>query len=149
MAIVSAVFSSYFLLFVTFSPTSSASQYARCCIYGKRSLPHSDMVIHEHSIRDIAMREMSRRVVDCSCTVSCRHSARGMCSMNTSSYVYVNTCKGHSCCAWSCSCTIIIQPESTDVHADHNLPSNLHFLHAVSVVITVPQAVLHVVAKHV
>ena len=40
MAIVSAVFSSYFLLFVTFGPTSSASQYARCCIYGKRSLPH-------------------------------------------------------------------------------------------------------------
>ena len=40
MALVSAVFSSYFLLFVTFGPTSSASQYARCCIYGKRSLPH-------------------------------------------------------------------------------------------------------------
>ena len=37
MAIVSAVFSSYFLLFVTFGPTSPASQYS---IYGKRSLPH-------------------------------------------------------------------------------------------------------------
>ena len=33
-------FSSYFLLFVTFGPTSSTSQYACCCIYGKRSLPH-------------------------------------------------------------------------------------------------------------
>ena len=31
-------FSSYFLLFVTFGPTSSTSQYACCCIYGKRSL---------------------------------------------------------------------------------------------------------------
>ena len=43
----------------------------------------------------------------------------------------------------------LYKPESMDVHADHNLPSNLHFLHAVSVVFTVPQAVLHVVAKHV
>ena len=33
-------FSSYFLLFVTFGPTSSTSQCARCCIYGKWSLPH-------------------------------------------------------------------------------------------------------------
>ena len=61
-------FSSYFLLFVTFGPTSSTSQYARCCIYYTVS-GHShtlDMAIHEHSIRDstCSMRssEMSRRL---------------------------------------------------------------------------------------
>ena len=46
MAIVSAVFSSYFLLFVTFGPTSSASQYN---IWYSHT---SDMAIHEHNIRN-------------------------------------------------------------------------------------------------
>ena len=47
MAIVSAVFSSYFLLFVTFGPTSPAS------LYTVSGHSHTlDMAIHEHSIRD-------------------------------------------------------------------------------------------------
>ena len=48
-------FPSYFLLFITFGPTSSASQYARCCccIYGISGHSHpSDMAIHEHITRD-------------------------------------------------------------------------------------------------
>ena len=51
MAIVSAVFSSYFLLFVTFGPTSPASQYN--VVYTVSGHSHTlDMAIHEHSIRD-------------------------------------------------------------------------------------------------
>ena len=49
MAIVSAVFSGYFLLSVTFGPTSPASQY----LYMVSGHSHTlDMAIHEHSIRD-------------------------------------------------------------------------------------------------
>ena len=54
------------------------------------------MAIHKHSIRDSTCSMCIGRdvtsihkcyvgAVDCSCTISCRRSARGMCSMNTSS----------------------------------------------------------------
>ena len=78
-------FSSYFLLFVTFGPTSPASQYIYNTVSG-----HShtlDMAIHKNSIRD------SRLGRDVTSIVAALHaswhvarpSARGMCSMNTSS----------------------------------------------------------------
>ena len=91
VAIVSAVFfASYFLLFVTFCPTSPTSQF-NMLIYGKRSLPHLG---YGHArtqyTRSAALFDAHRQRchVDCSCTaciLACRRSARGMCSMNTSS----------------------------------------------------------------
>ena len=44
-----------------------------------------DMAIHEHSIAPFNAHRQ-RCHVDCSCTVSCRRSVRGMCSMNTSGF---------------------------------------------------------------
>ena len=55
VAIVSAVFSSYFLLFVTFGPTSPASQY-NYVVYTVSGHSHTlDMAIHEHSICDSSL----------------------------------------------------------------------------------------------
>ena len=67
MAIVSAVFSSYFLLFVTFGPTSRAGQLHNI-VYTVSGHSHTlDMAIHKHSICDsspvrCASAEMSRRL---------------------------------------------------------------------------------------
>ena len=88
MAIVSAVFSSYFLLFVTFGPTSPASQYF---VYTVSGHSHTlDMAIHKYTNTVYAIAALfdehrQRCHVDCSCILACRRSARGMCSMNTSS----------------------------------------------------------------
>ena len=58
MAIVSAVFSSYFLLFVTLGPTSS---FTIIMVYTVSGHSHTlDMAIHEHSIR--ASRPVGRDV---------------------------------------------------------------------------------------
>ena len=74
-----AVFSSYFLLFVIFGPTSPASQYS---IYGKRSLPHLGYGIDNtlyylwiwpytntvYAIAALFDAHRQRCHVDCSCT---------------------------------------------------------------------------------
>ena len=83
LTIVSAVFSSYFLLFVTFGPTSSASQ-SEVVAYTVSGHSHTlDTAIHEHSIRDnMCSMRIGRDVT--SIVAACRRSAWGMCSMNTS-----------------------------------------------------------------
>ena len=80
-------FSSYFLLFVTFGPTSPASQYS---IYGKRSLPHLGYGRpYTNTVAALFDAHRQRCHVDCNCTacILAWRSARGMCSMNTSSYL--------------------------------------------------------------